>query len=161
MRNDGRKTYRGIVTEYEDSSMSSTGCVCDANECYAHTKIEGFANSHYPLHGDGPFRFCPEHAAQADAYVDFAATPSKRVVLPQFSVVPHLSGDAERQNRFASHQVNAAQAADMDGVRHECLRLAERLAKVVPAGREQATALTNLEQVMFWANAGIARTTPA
>jgi hypothetical protein len=28
---------------------------------------------------------------------------------------------------------------------------------MVPEGREKALALTNLEQVMFWANAAIAR----
>lgn len=45
--------------------------------------------------------------------------------------------------------------------KHEFLRTtAKHMASalsVLPAGREQALAFTNLEQAMFWANAAIAR----
>lgn len=35
--------------------------------------------------------------------------------------------------------------------------LAEVIADLVPEGREQSTALSKLEEAIFWANAGIAR----
>jgi hypothetical protein len=43
-------------------------------------------------------------------------------------------------------------------VREECLLLARQLNGILPDGREKALAVTNLEQVMFWANAALART---
>lgn len=68
------------------------------------------------------------------------------------------AGEDERRNRFAHHppkdEAAAQRFADM---RTRCLVMAEFIAKTVPVGREQATALTKLEEVMFWANAGIAR----
>lgn len=42
-------------------------------------------------------------------------------------------------------------------IRHECFQLAKIIVEKVPPGREQELALTKLEEVMFWANAGIAR----
>jgi hypothetical protein len=42
-------------------------------------------------------------------------------------------------------------------VRAACLHLAKTVERFVPAGREQSLALTQIEQAMFWANAGIAR----
>jgi hypothetical protein len=68
-----------------------------------------------------------------------------------------FSADAERQRRFASHQVNDEQASRMNGIRLDFLILSERIAKFVPPGREQATALTKLEEAMFFSIAGIAR----
>jgi hypothetical protein len=42
-------------------------------------------------------------------------------------------------------------------VREDCLRLAKLIDELLPNCREKSTAVTNLEQVMFWSNAGIAR----
>jgi hypothetical protein len=42
-------------------------------------------------------------------------------------------------------------------VRAECKVLAAILLDLVPDGREKSLALTKLEEVMFWANAGVAR----
>lgn len=42
-------------------------------------------------------------------------------------------------------------------VREQCRMLAHDLNDWLPEGREKALAITNLEQVMFWANAAIAR----
>lgn len=42
-------------------------------------------------------------------------------------------------------------------VRGEVRRLAHFINRTIPEGREQALALTKLEEVMFHANAGIAR----
>lgn len=41
--------------------------------------------------------------------------------------------------------------------RAHCKELADRLNELVPGGREKAIAIQKLEEVMFWANAGIAR----
>lgn len=42
-------------------------------------------------------------------------------------------------------------------VRQKCWRLAEELTRLAPESRELSLAITNLEQVMFWTNAAIAR----
>lgn len=47
--------------------------------------------------------------------------------------------------------------ADHAEVRARCLELAIDLNRIVPDGREKSLAMTNLEEVMMWANAGIAR----
>lgn len=64
----------------------------------------------------------------------------------------------ELVHRFRFHpavdpDVHAAHA----DIREGCLILAQGLTELIPDGRELALALTNLEQAMFWANAGIAR----
>lgn len=61
-------------------------------------------------------------------------------------------------NRFKWHPPKNPQVAkDHDTIRNECLKLGSYLTSVVPKGREQSLALTHLEEVMMWANAGIAR----
>ncbi len=60
-------------------------------------------------------------------------------------------------HRFNFHPADEDTAPLHQGVRQECLRLAEMLDALVPDGREKSLAFTNLEQVMMWANAGIAR----
>lgn len=60
-------------------------------------------------------------------------------------------------NNYKSHNVDEVQAAQMNVIRLSCKELAERIEKHVPNSREKSLAFTNLEQVMFWANAGIAR----
>jgi hypothetical protein len=62
------------------------------------------------------------------------------------------------KHRFQFHPADDQNTKDAhEYVRQECVNLGLSILKTVPAGREQATAITNLEQVMFWANAGIAR----
>jgi hypothetical protein len=61
-------------------------------------------------------------------------------------------------NRFKSHPAKDEDTAkNHELVRTTCYLLAVELNNVVPDGREKALAITNLEEVMFWANAGIAR----
>lgn len=61
-------------------------------------------------------------------------------------------------HRFAFHPANTQEKQNAHGyVRDSCLALAERLDGLLPDGREKSLAITNLEQVMFWANAAIAR----
>lgn len=60
-------------------------------------------------------------------------------------------------DRFAFHPATTEEKRDAHtSVRQHCAELAHYIVDNVPAGREQALALTNLEQVMHWANAAIA-----
>lgn len=67
---------------------------------------------------------------------------------------------SDLEKRFNHHSPKDANVgANITGVRAICLDAAERISALMPeaAGREKALMLTNLEQTMFWANAGIAR----
>lgn len=61
------------------------------------------------------------------------------------------------ENRFAYHAPTGGKAKKHGDLRADCHELAKKIVAVVPPGREQATAITKLEEVMMWANAGIAR----
>lgn len=62
------------------------------------------------------------------------------------------------ENRFRHHAPKDDVVAMNHGaVRAGCLSLALLLEEIVPDGREKSLAVTNLEQVIFWANAAIAR----
>ena len=61
-------------------------------------------------------------------------------------------------NRFAFHPATTDERANAHRqVRDLCGVLAEGLNALLPEGREKSLAITNLEQVMFWGNAAIAR----
>ena len=65
---------------------------------------------------------------------------------------------AEVAHRFAFHAAITQERRDEhSSVRQQCYRLAESLNDALPDGREKAVVLTKLEEVMFWANAAIAR----
>lgn len=69
-----------------------------------------------------------------------------------------LSRDNEDLNsRFKNHSATASQQEGMYNVRWNASELAYFIDERVPAGREKSLALTHLEEVVFWANAGIAR----
>jgi hypothetical protein len=62
------------------------------------------------------------------------------------------------RNRFDYHPPkDEATRTAHEQVRGKCLELAEFINDTLPDGREKSTAITNLEQVMMWSNAGIAR----
>ena len=67
--------------------------------------------------------------------------------------------DMERiENDFKYHKPNDVNQTNRYGfVRFGCHSLARHLLTICPPSRELSLALTNLEQVMFWANAAIAR----
>lgn len=62
------------------------------------------------------------------------------------------------ENRFSFHPATTEETKQAhEAIRNICLRVAIDINTIVPDGREKALAITNLEEVMFWANAGIAR----
>jgi hypothetical protein len=62
------------------------------------------------------------------------------------------------ENRFSFHPAEDEVTRQAhQTVRDTCLRMAVDFVKIVPDGREQDEALDKIEEVMFWANAGIAR----
>jgi hypothetical protein len=65
------------------------------------------------------------------------------------------------RHRFNYHPPSTEQRqSDHEDVRQSCEALAHELNTILPEGREKSLAITNLEQVMFWANAAIARHRP-
>lgn len=61
------------------------------------------------------------------------------------------------ENDFVYHPPKPGQPEIYGMIRGEALLLARTLIRHVPEGRELSTALTKLDEVVFWANAGIAR----
>ena len=62
------------------------------------------------------------------------------------------------ENRFAFHAASRQEKADEHtSARQGCRQLADQLNALLPEGREKSLAVTKLEEVMFWANAAIAR----
>lgn len=64
---------------------------------------------------------------------------------------------AEVTRRFTGHEVSEAQRRRMLEIREEAHTLADVIVATTPEGREQSTAITKLEEVVFWANAAISR----
>jgi hypothetical protein len=61
-------------------------------------------------------------------------------------------------NRFAFHAATTEEKRDAHtSVRRQCRNLADFINAKLPDGREKSTAITKLEEAMFWANAALAR----
>jgi hypothetical protein len=61
------------------------------------------------------------------------------------------------ENSFTYHAPKGSQPERFEALRAKAKELAYLIDGLVPVSREQSLALTNLEQAVFWANAGIAR----
>lgn len=61
------------------------------------------------------------------------------------------------ENRFTYHRPTPEQAKRYETIKAECKQLALELVEMCPESRELSNALTSLDEVMFWANASIAR----
>lgn len=59
--------------------------------------------------------------------------------------------------RFTYHPPKEGQPTHYENIRDVALTLALRLRSLCPESRELSLALTKLEEVVFWANAAIAR----
>lgn len=65
---------------------------------------------------------------------------------------------ADIEHRFAFHAATTQEKRDEHtSVRQQCRRLADAMDDALPDGREKAVVMTKIEEVMFWANAAIAR----
>lgn len=64
-------------------------------------------------------------------------------------------------NDFTYHRPDAGAVDKMRQIRTHARHLAKMIAELVPSGREQASALTRLEESVMHANAGITRSFPA
>jgi hypothetical protein len=65
------------------------------------------------------------------------------------------------EHRFAFHAATTDKKRDAHtSIRQQCRQLADALNEQLPNGREKSTAITKLEEVMFWGNAALARDTP-
>lgn len=60
-------------------------------------------------------------------------------------------------NRFTYHPPKDGQPEIYVQVREAARRLAYLVDQFAPDGREKSLAITHLEEVVFWTNAGIAR----
>ena len=67
-----------------------------------------------------------------------------------------MTDASDLDNRFQYHAPDADRKLHHQGVRDSCRLLAGTL-NSLPEGREKSLAMTKLEEVMFWANAAIAR----
>lgn len=63
----------------------------------------------------------------------------------------------EMDARFTYHPPNADQIPKYNALRSAAKEFAEMVVELCPVSREQALALTNIEQGVMWANAAIAR----
>lgn len=63
----------------------------------------------------------------------------------------------ELKNRFTYHPPKADQPKKYEDLRDLCLSVANVINASCPESREKALAITHLEEVVFWANASIAR----
>lgn len=61
------------------------------------------------------------------------------------------------ENRFTYHKPEENKIGKFETIREQAKELAYLINEYVPTGREQALALTKLEEMVMWANAGIAR----
>ena len=79
------------------------------------------------------------------------ASPSLRKYEPSSEVAK------KRENNFTYHAPKDGQAGRYEQLRNYAKSFAEFLDGNCPQSRELSVAMTNLEQVVFWANAAIAR----
>ena len=61
------------------------------------------------------------------------------------------------ETRFTYHPPKSGQPEKYTKLRYEAKNLANLLTALCPESRELSLALTKLEEVVFWANASIAR----
>lgn len=73
---------------------------------------------------------------------------------------PRGIDSADLANRFGYHPANDTSRPKHEELRRLYFELADRVAQIVPPGRELSLAVTALEESVMWANAGVARVEP-
>lgn len=68
-----------------------------------------------------------------------------------------MISEDELVERFTYHAPHDSQVENFAMIRSIAHSFATYLNEVVPDSREKEIALTNLEEVVFWANSGVAR----
>jgi len=63
----------------------------------------------------------------------------------------------EITKRFTYHEPKGDQVQRYQTIRDQAAKLAELVDNLCPESREKSVAFTKLEEVVFWANAAIAR----
>lgn len=92
-----------------------------------------------------------------DTHADFHYRVKKEIEFAfgqEFS--EHTKNDSI-ENNFSYHAPKKGQPELYELIRSEAKALAYLLHESVPDGREKSLAMTKLEEAVFWANAGIAR----
>lgn len=82
----------------------------------------------------------------------------RRIMDPKYTIDPRMQ--AQLENNFRYHPPQGDQQDRYVFLRDEARVLAYNICRNTPPSREQALAITNLEQAIFWANAAIARNEP-
>lgn len=90
--------------------------------------------------------------------------PCPEEYISVFKAIKRMSyvTDADKvmlEHNFKYHAPKDGQPFDYDQIRQAGKRFAELICERVPTSRERATALTRIEEAIFWANAGVARNT--
>lgn len=70
---------------------------------------------------------------------------------------PYVPTNPVIENNFSYHPPKPDQPAKYSSLRDAAKDFAYLIEMLVPNSREKSLAMTNLEQAVFWANAGIAR----
>lgn len=71
----------------------------------------------------------------------------------------NIFDEADLENRFDYHPPESPRVVSAHAeIRRRVHGVAYFIADLLPAGREKSLAITSLEEAMFWANAGVART---
>lgn len=65
--------------------------------------------------------------------------------------------DDEINSRVHYHRPSEAAKQRHERIREMVAETIRTICEAVPEGREQSTAITKVEEAMFWSNAGIAR----
>jgi hypothetical protein len=65
--------------------------------------------------------------------------------------------EPDLDKNFTYHQPNTDQRERYERIRAKAKELAELVVELVPPSRERSLALTKLEEMVMWANAGVAR----
>jgi hypothetical protein len=106
--------------------------------------------------GDGGCSFCGKPGTPLGIEHE-ADCPYSTGVFPKGYIKEIKMTDEELEKRFTYHQPTPGRLDSYRSIRAIAADFAMTVSTLVPESREQALALTKIEEAMFWANAGIAR----